>query len=303
MSRLIPLLALAIHCFSSFSAMVAQDDFSETHLPQLDFLVQANLKPLGGISCSYVREGQEIQSIFAVFDEPFVRMEVRDKVRENRNWDSVRNSEYYAAVRVDSQKFEKHSVMHLTTNADDGWSTENERTKLPFYLAIMIGTSWIPDMVRSGTYTASTQESNGATSKFVLTAVENVKGPKAVELEFGSDSRFPKSVTHFFDERRSKGSKYTISDFIEIDGINYPTRVQFDVFFDDEKQSTNIGIDYDQMEQLESDRCNLEYYNLAKPGFELANQDNGSLSRILLSASVLFSICGLVWFFLRKSRK
>jgi hypothetical protein len=281
------------------SALHGQDSFVETHLSQLESLLEADLRMLGEIRCSYVRDGREIQTIVAAMDEPNRLIEFRDKMRKNQSWDGIRNSEYYAVVRVEPSNPSQRSVTHLTTNTDDDWEKQIVRMKLPFYSALLIGKSTIPEIVRSGAYTVSRKEELGVES-YVLTASEGTPGPHHVVLKFGLDSKFPILVTSFFDDSETKGSRTSLSEFKEIGGINFPEIVEFELFVDDQKESTKIEIKYDPSSELVPARCNLEYYDVEKPDMQLANQGKSRLTDVFVSALGLILISGCIWFYLRK---
>ncbi len=273
--------------------------FLETYAPKMDEIITMDMKDLGEISCSFVQKGSERYSIATSINGEYALLKMRNK---GRGWDSIRNREYYSAVKVDSNAPSAHSIINLIRNTDASWSSVIERRKTPIFSLIFTADSTLQELVRSGAFSVAEREVSGGI-EFTLTANDEDSDVHQYVLEFDAEYEFPKSLTQYLGKSKTHGSKYLVKKFEKIDNRHYPAMIEFDPNFGDKiDDKISINISYAPEKTLDVQECKLEFYGLSNPAFELANQPQMPLSSLLVAATILIVLTGGTWFYLRNSK-
>lgn len=174
----------------------------------------------------------------------------------------------------------------------------------PFYSTSVTANASIPSLYKSGDLeiTEFQESANSARITFSPTEKGAPKIPHYVVVEFAPErSTLPVSVNQV-------GKDYSVGveflKFEEIKGYTLPTKVRHSQSnLGQAVRTSELKVEYFPDDQLDCDRCFLEYYDLAKPDFSIASR--GPKGRVLywltLVGTLGVTACVCIFYFRRKA--
>jgi hypothetical protein len=195
-----------------------------------------------------------------------------DKSKATQRIETIYNSVYAATIAINHGRASLSSYSQLPS----GKKSHPGRELNPvFYTSFLLREfNLVEELKKNNLIVTSFRQNRNATNTLTLTPNENLKGRFSatariaeVELVFDGSTPIPVSLKYVTETTQQNqphqfSTKISLADFQDRLGVMTPTRIEMEITQNNQTGKTTGVIECDPDEELNDNRCELDYYGL-----------------------------------------
>lgn len=186
------------------------------------------------------------------------------------------NESYNADVEI---RDKKPQLLSVSKNDDSYW-------RYHFLMTSFHGDYTFPELIRKKKMVVSGYSIVDGKHRFAFDRNDDDDFVKT-ELVFGDGCDLPIEMTNWFSNPKGQGQKIVFNRFVKVGQTSLPVDIDFEDLIGQQNAGGKILAKY-TIEPLEKEKCYLEYYGLARPGYEVATNEEKSFAWIYVVGSIAF---------------